>query len=265
MRERAVLSLRIAGAATRVAVSDLRAVYSPLSWGVGWLGRVLSQVLFFATIGLLLQDPDVLLRLAIGQAVFLCWAESMLSVQSTTWERDTGSFPLLVAAPGALWPVLLGRSVQWMLSAIAASSIALFGLCTVLGVRWTADGLLLALLGLLATAVGGYAVGLAVGAWVLRARAWRNVVPNVLNAVLVMVAGVTVPTTFWPEPVQWAVQAFPLAPTLALVRGAASGGADPWQLASALALTGGWLVAACCSLAWFVRAARRDGSLAHDA
>jgi len=264
MRESVLSPLRIAGAATRVAMSDLRAVHSPLSWGVGWLGRVLAQVLFFAMVGLLLQDPYVMLRLAIGQAVLMCWAESMLSVQSTTWERDTGSFPLLVAAPGALWPVLLGRSVQWMLSAIASSSIALFVLCTALGVRWTPEGAALALLGLITTALGGYAVGLAVGAWVLRARAWRNVVPNVLNGVLVMAAGVTVPTTFWAEPLQWAVQAFPLTPALAFVRGAASADADGGQLAAALVLTGCWLVAACCSLGWFVRASRRDGTLAFD-
>jgi ABC-2 type transport system permease protein len=265
MREAAASTLRIAGAATRVAMSDLRAVYSPLSWGVGWVGRVLAQVLFFAIVGVLVQDPDMLLRLAIGQAVLLCWAESTLSVQSTTWERDTGSFPLLVAAPGALWPVLLGRSVQWMLSAVASSSIALFLLCTALGVRWTPEGVVLALLGLVATALGGYAVGLAVGAWVLRARAWRNVVPNVLNGVLVMAAGVTVPTTFWPEPMQWAVQVFPLTPALAFVRGAASGTADGAHLAAALLLVCCWLVVACCSLSWFVRASRRDGSLAfHD-
>lgn len=264
MREAAPSPLRIAAAATRVAMSDLRAIHSPLSWCVGWVGRVLSQVLFFAMIGLLLQDPEVMLRLAIGQAVLLCWAESMLSVQSTTWERDTGSFPLLVAAPGALWPVLLGRSVQWMLSAIASSSIALFGLCTALGVRWTPDGAVLALLGLAAAAVGGYAVGLAVGAWVLRARALRNVVPNVLNGVLVMAAGVTVPTTFWPEPLQWAVQAFPLTPALAFVRGAATGTPDGANLAAALALGGCWLVVACVSLSWFARASRRDGSLALD-
>ncbi|MGC5076009.1 ABC transporter permease [Agrococcus sp. DT81.2] len=245
-------------------MSDLRAVYSPLSWGVGWLGRVLSQVLFFAMVGLLVQDPDVVLRLAIGQAVFMCWAESMLSVQSTTWERDMGSFPLLVAAPGALWPVLLGRSVQWMLSAVASSSIALFGLCSALGVRWTPEDVALGLLGLVATALGGYAVGLAVGAWVLRARAWRNVVPNVLNGVLVMAAGVTVPTAFWAEPLQWAVQVFPLTPALASVRGAATGSADGGQLAMALLLACGWLVVAGCSLAWFVRASRRDGSLGFD-
>ncbi|MCR8671351.1 ABC transporter permease [Agrococcus sp. HG114] len=264
MREALVSPLRIAGAATRIAVGDLRAVYSPLSWGVGWLGRVLSQVLFFAIIGLLLQDPDLLLRLALGQAVLLCWLESMLSVQSTGWERSTGSFPLLVAAPGALWPVLVGRSVQWMGSALATSSIALFALCTALGVRWTAAGVLLALLGLVATALGGYAVGLAVGAAVLHARRWRNVVPNVLNAALVATAGVTVPTEFWPPAVQWAVQALPLPHALAFVRGAAAGSADPAQLCAALALAAGWLVVACCSLGWFVHAGRRDGSIAFD-
>ena len=44
MRETVLSPLRIAGAATRVAMSDLRAVHSPLSWTVGWLGRVLAQV-----------------------------------------------------------------------------------------------------------------------------------------------------------------------------------------------------------------------------
>lgn len=264
MREPTVSPLRIAGAATLVAVGDLRAVYSPLSWGVGWLGRVLTQVLFFAVIGLLLQDPEAMLRLGVGQAVLLCWTEAMLSVHSTAWERGSGSFPLLIAAPGPLWAVLLGRSVLWMLSALVSSSIALLGLCSALGARWTPEGAALALLGLAVSALGGYAVGLAVGAWVLRARAWRNAVPNVLNGGLAMAGGVTVPSTFWPEPVQWAVQAFPLTPALAFVRGAESGTADAGQLATALVLAVGWLVLACCALTWFVRAARRDGTVSFD-
>lgn len=262
MRDRIASPLRVGSAATLVALGDLRAVYSPLSWGVGWLGRVSSQVVFFAVIGLLLQDPDLLLRLGIGQAVLMCWAESMLSAQSTARERDSGSIPLLVAAPGPVWPVLLGRSVHWMGSAVATSAIALLGLCTALGARWTVEGALLAMLGLCATALGGYAVGLAIGVWLLRARAWHNVVPNVLNGMLIIAAGVTVPVASWPEPVQWAAQPFPLTAALAFIRGAASGAADPVQLLAALALAIAWLVLACCSLGWLVRAARRDGSLA---
>ena len=42
-----------------------------------------------------------------------------MSIASTTWERNAGTLPLLIAAPGPLWPVFVGRSVQWLPSGTA--------------------------------------------------------------------------------------------------------------------------------------------------
>ncbi|MGW0522978.1 hypothetical protein [Crossiella sp. NPDC003009] len=47
-------------------MADLRATYTWTSWTVGWLGRMLAQVTFFASVGLLLGSPEQTRFLVIG-------------------------------------------------------------------------------------------------------------------------------------------------------------------------------------------------------
>src|SRR6185312_4234351 len=98
----------------RNAWADLRVVYTPVSWTFGWLGRIVMQVVFFALVGVLLDSPEQQRFLFIGNAVMVTAHEVMMCVASTTWERTTGTLPLLVAAPSRLWPVFVGRSLQWL-------------------------------------------------------------------------------------------------------------------------------------------------------
>src|SRR5690625_3251743 len=128
---------RIIAAATRTAWADLRTIYTPLTWTVGWLGRIVMQVAFFGLIGLLLDDPAAVVYLFLGQAVMVCVVEVFMSVPSTTWERACGTLSLLVSTPGPVWPVFVGRSVQWLPSGIATASVAMFAVGPFFGLRWT--------------------------------------------------------------------------------------------------------------------------------
>lgn len=116
----------IIAASSRVAWADLRTIYTPLTWTVGWLGRIVMQVVFYALIGTLLGDHRTFVFLFVGQAVMACVMEVFMSIASTTWERGAGTLPLLTAAPGSLWPVFVGRSLQWLPSGAATACVALF-------------------------------------------------------------------------------------------------------------------------------------------
>jgi ABC-2 type transport system permease protein len=252
------------GAASRVAWADLRTIYTPVTWTVGWLGRIVMQVVFFALIGLLLDDPDAVLYLFVGQAVMACVVEVFMSVASTTWERWTGTLPLLVSAPGPLWPVFVGRSLQWLPSGVATASVALFVVGPWFGVSWTVPAALAAAGCLVLTGAGMYAVALTLAALVLRGPRWRNVCSNVAHTTVMLLCGVTVPTVIWPGWVQAVGQALPLTHGLGAVRDLQAGQADLAVLTQvgATVLTGvGWLSLAAAALTVFGEAGRRDGSI----
>nr|WP_297423124.1 ABC transporter permease [uncultured Actinotalea sp.] len=258
-------TLRTAAAAARVARADFRALYTPVTWTVGWLGRVVTQVLFFALVGVLLEDRDALLFLFVGQAVMACAAEAFFAVQSTTWERRAGTLPLLVAAPGPLWPVFLGRSVQWVPSGVATSAMVLLAVGPLLGLSWTPTTALAALGCVVVVSLGSYASALALAALVLRAPGWRNVVANLAHTSLMLVAGVVVPVGYWPGPVQVLAQAFPLTHGLAAVRGVlepqVGWGAVGGSVLAAAAATLAWFVVAVGAFTAFGGVGRRDGSI----
>src|SRR5262245_28353298 len=92
-------AVHIVRASVANAIADLRVIYTWRSWLFAWVGRMLAQVTFYAFIGKLIDSSAQTRFLVIGNAVMVCAIESMLVVASTAWERDTGTWPLLTAAP----------------------------------------------------------------------------------------------------------------------------------------------------------------------
>ncbi|WP_051479279.1 ABC transporter permease [Arthrobacter sp. H5] len=267
MRER-YATLNVIRHAAYIAAADFRTVYTPLTWGVGWLGRVIMQVLFFAVIGLLLQDPDAVLYLFVGQAIMMTATETLLSIQSTQWERGTGTLGLLTAAPARLWPVFLGRSLQWMPSGVATASIVLFAIGPFLEVAWSLPAAAAVVVCLICCALGTYGLALFVAALVLRLPEWRNVVANIVQMAHTLFCGVVVPVAFWPTGVQGAAQALPLTHGLAAVRLIEDRQEVPvevWGLLSlCIALGAGWLMLAVWAFERFGEHGRRTGTIDFD-
>lgn len=259
-----VTAARVVRASARVALADLRTIYTPVTWTVGWLGRIIMQVIFFALIGRLLGSHDALVFLFVGQCVMATVLECCMAVQSTTWERRTGTLALLMAKPAPLWPVFVGRSLQWLPSGVATGSIVLLGIGPVFGVRFGWEAASLAVLAIAVSAVTMYPVALTVAAIVLRVPRWRNVASNVTVMSLTLLCGVTVPVTIWPESVQIAIRGLPLTHTLAAVRDLQASGVSPpiaRPLIAALVLGVAWYAVACCAFTVFGAAGRRDGSI----
>ena len=259
--------LRVMRHSAAKAWADMWAMYSPLGWCLGWMSRVLMQVIFFAIIGLLLEDPDQVRYLFIGAAVMVTAVEVLISVASTTWERRQGTLPLLVAAPTRLWPVFVARSVQWIPSGVLTASVALFGLGPFFGVTFTPLRALATFACLVVAASTTYLFAMVLGALVLSAMSLRNVVSNVAQAVLMLACGVVVPVGFWPGWVQGVAQTLPLTHALAAVRALADPpGEFPAAevgrgLLLAMVAGAGWLVVAALVLERLAASGRRTGSI----
>ncbi|MBA3417869.1 MAG: ABC transporter permease [Geodermatophilaceae bacterium] len=255
---------RIVGYSAANALADFRATYSVKTWTFGWLGRVVSQVIFFALIGRLLDSPEAAAYLLVGNAVMIAALEAMMVVASTTWERRAGTLPLLIAAPSPLAPVFVGRSLQWLPSGVATALIALFVAGPLFGVTWSlGEGLVVALL-VVVVAVTTYCFGLFLAALVLRAMEWRNIISNVAYLTMMAICGVMVPVSFWPSWVQGVAQALPLTHGLRAVRRvAADGVGSPIVLDCLLAIgiAALWLALAAGALRWLAEQGRRDGSI----
>jgi ABC-2 type transport system permease protein len=261
--------LRVLRYSAANALADLTLIYTPLTWTLGWLGRVVLQVVFFALVGVLLDSPEDLRFLFVGNAVMATAMEAMMCVASTTWERRAGTLPLLVAAPSRLWPVFVGRSLQWLPSGVATASVALFAVGPAFGLQWTIGSAVGAFGCLIVVAVTTYCVGLAVAAVVLAAMDLRNIAGNVSYIAMMLLCGVMVPVPFWPGWVQALAQGLPLTRALAAIRtlagpaqvGPALAGTVVRDCLLALAVGTGWLVLAAVLLERLAQSGRRTGSI----
>lgn len=264
MRSAGVKPMRIIRASARVALADFQTVYTPFTWSVGWLGRIIMQVVFFALIGLLLGSEEAILYLFIGQAVMVCVVECFMAVPSTTWERKAGTLALLIAAPGQLWPVFVGRSLQWLPSGMATSAIVMFAIGPFFGVFWSLASAFVTVSVLFLVAASMYAVALCIAAVVLRGPRWRNVASNLSHGIVMLLCGVTVPATIWPAWLQGVGQLLPLTHGLGAIRDLQTGAgiAEVWPAIGLTVLTGvGWFVLAVMAFTLFAEAGRRDGSV----
>lgn len=256
---------RVVLASSRNAWADLAATFTPLTWTLGWLGRIVAQVIFYALIGNLLGSPERVRYLYIGAAVVATAMESLLVISTTTRERHSGTLPLLVASPTRLWPVFLGRSVQWLPSGVATATVALFVIGPWFGVRFTLGTGFAAFGVLLLVAITTYGYGLALAALVLRYMRLRNWATNLSYTVMMLICGVAVPLTFWPAWVQWAAQIFPLTHTLEAIRLLENGTSDAgvllphlgMSLLSALV----WYAIGAILLERLAATGRRDGTI----
>ncbi|MFX0537377.1 ABC transporter permease [Ornithinimicrobium sp. Y1847] len=256
--------LRIIAAAARGAMADLRTIYTPFTWTVGWLGRIIMQVIFFALIGTLLGSREAVIYLFIGQAVMATVTEVFMAIPSTTWERRAGTLALLTAAPAPLWPVFVGRSLQWLPSGVATGSIVLLAVGPFFGLRWSVGAALLVVPLLAVAAITMYAVSLTLAAVVLRGPRWRNVVSNVAILVTMLLSGATVPVDLWPGWLQAVGQILPVTHVLEAIRFVEAEGASLAVLplgGLALMLGLAWYVFAALAFTHFSEAGRRTGTI----
>ncbi|MDT0266090.1 ABC transporter permease [Streptomyces sp. DSM 44915] len=247
---------------TVVAAADLRAFYTWRTWLGGWLVRVLCQVVFYSLLASLVGDEEYITYVILGAALMIGVTEAMLTSASTTWDRYLGTPPLLAAAPSRPGFYFVGRSVQWPVSGVASTSIALFTLSPFFGVSWSLWQIPVGLLLVAVTTFATYGMALVVGAVALTVPGARNVLSSVTVMAITAFCGVLTPVDFWPAAVRVIAQAVPVTHGLEALRQLEGGGAAVAGSAGLAALTGlCWTALALLAFHVLFARARRGSAL----
>lgn len=256
--------MAILGQSMKAGSRDFALMYTPATWTFGWMTRVLAQVAFYSMMGALLGDSERTRYLLIGAVVYIAVVETMVTTASTTWERVSGTLPLLIAAPAGLVLVFSGRSWFWAVTGTLSSSLSLLIMAPIFGVSLSVGQALVAIPLIFLVAVTTYGIALACGSLAVRFHAWRNVISNIVHLTMLGLGGFLVPVVFWPAPLQWLAQIFPATHGLAAVRTVLDAG-PAWTVAghAMLAVLAGiaWAGVAMWSFWWLAASGRRTGAI----
>ena len=266
MNELAVAARALRHAA-RVAWQDFHAQWTWGAWFGAYVPRLFFQVVYFAIVGELLHSPGRTVFLAVGNSLVVGPMITMLAVQATVYERWAGTVPLLVAAPTSPLLVFAGRSVEWLVQGAGTSLLVFAVMLPVFHVPAPLPASLWLVPLVLLTCTSTYAFAIFLGGLVLRAPGARNLVSTTASMVVMTLAGVNVPVTFFPAPVAAAAQLLPVTHGLSAIRGLLSAAPAPEVALQAVteALVGsGWLMVALLTFQRLLDGSRSTGSLDLD-
>lgn len=256
-----LLILFLAG---RTGAADFRHRYTWRSWVTGWLVRGVLEVLFFASIGVMLRDPQIALYLVIGRSLLIGATETTLTIQTVSWERQDGTMPFLLMGSTPAWAAFVGRSLQWLPSATATPLLLLFILGPLLGLQYDLATAAVTAVAVPLSAFASFGFSMAIAAVVVAWPEARNLVANVAIATVALLCGAFVPVSTWPEPVQLIAQTVPLTHIIETVTSAVLQNdlaESMWRLSLAAALGIGWFVGGIVMLERFVERGRRASSV----
>lgn len=243
-------------------LAELRNAYTVKSWLLGWMSRLAAQVTFFALVGHALGSPELTRYLAVGNAVVLACLESTIVVLSVNDERAHGTFGLLAASPTGHVPVLMTRGLQWAVTGMVSSTVALITVPLIVGVPIPSGSLVAALPLMWLISLTSYCYGCALCGLVLRHPQLDWLILNVGYLVVMTLCGVNVPVSFWPDWISWLPQILPVTHGLLAVRTVLDGGSGvATQVALEVLVGAGWLLVGVISLRRFVDRGRRDGTI----
>ncbi|WP_189112651.1 ABC transporter permease [Pilimelia terevasa] len=262
MSWRGSATLCAAGYGVLTGWRDYRAMFTWQSWLFGWLARLLCQVLFFSSLGVLLGSESARAYLAVGHAAALAALGAFGVVSSTVGERRSGTLAFLLVSDSNVYVALAARGAYWLVDGVVTAAIALALVPLAVGVPVSGAYagpilLLLATMGLAA-----YQLGLALATLSLRWPEARTYLSAGATIALLLFAGVNRPVADSGLPAAVA-HVLPVTHGLSALRGVLSGDGLHW---------GGLLAEACVALGWgavaylslnrSLRHAARRGSLA---
>jgi ABC-2 type transport system permease protein len=256
--------LTVARASVVVGVQDVLVEYTWFTWTMGWLTRVILQVVFFALLGRYVGGAEQTWFLLLGGASSVAALEALTVVLYTAFDRWGGVLPLLVAAPGNYFVVLVFRNLNCIVTGTVTSSVALLSCPLLVGFRLDYPKALLAVPILTLGAITTYLFGCFLSGIIIKVMNGRWLLLNVNYMAMVMLCGFTVRGDYWPEPLRWLAQVLPFTHALQALRGllgdaTAAFVVNHCALEAALAVL--WFVVGRFVFAVAIERARRDGSI----
>jgi len=247
-----------------VGAADFRDFWSLKSWLFGWMLRILTNAFAWVLLGRVLGSHDRQSFLLVGNAVAVGATSALWASNACTWARYDGTHPLLVIAPSGLAAATLGRTSIWPVNGIATSIATFLVLTLAFGYRLTVHAALAAFPLVVLVCASTFGFALFMGAVVGRWTRLRNLALDVSGTLLMAFCGVAVPSSFWPAPMNAAVQFLPLTHGLLAIRGVLNdaGVGVVLRQASLEAVVGAsWLVLALALMQRMAERGRADGSI----
>lgn len=256
--------IRVFRSGLGVGWADLKLFWTPQSWLVGWLLRTACNVLMWVLLGRLIGSEQTAHFLLIGNALLTGAAAACWTIPVSTWDRWDGVYPLLVVSPSSLLPAAAGRAFIWPLNGIATSWLVYLILGLGVGLHFPARALLLVPWLVVLVCLSTFGYSLFVSAFVARNPRSRIIINFGTANLLMALTGVSVPISFWPEPVQLLAQVLPVTHGLRAVRACfedaplhAIGGFALRELTVGTV----WLLLSSLVLDRMANAGRRDGTV----
>ncbi|MES2939366.1 MAG: ABC transporter permease [Pseudomonadota bacterium] len=254
-------------AALRIGASEFGFFWTWRSWLFGWMLRLFCASMMWCLLGRLIASPEAVRYLLLGHGLATGAAAALWAVPAVCWDRQDGTYSLILASPADYFVVIVGRTAVWAANAAVAS--LLFLLLLPFAFPEAADFQLGAgaLLAIGTSVLATYAFGLCLGVLTIRFMEFRNSIAGLASILIFSVCGPNVPVEFWPQPVRALASVLPVTHALAALRHSDAGvpPAALWPLyARELLVAAGWLAAA-WAVAWVMgNAARRNGSGMQD-
>jgi ABC-2 type transport system permease protein len=250
--------------AARIGFVDFFTIYTWKSWLFGWFLRLICQVAFFTSFGLLLGSHARERYIATGNVVVIACIEALAVVILTVAERSSGTLALQVAAPVNTVASYISRSVCCPAMGIFSSTLAFLIISAWLGLTLPFPRSIFVPVLIAVVAFSAYSFGLALGSIVMRLPSLQWLAVNISYLTLMTFCGVNVPVFYWPPPIRSVTQFLPLTHGLEAIRGLLAGAPAHavWKGALLEALVGsGWLLLGAFSLTYAIRSSRRRGTI----
>jgi ABC-2 type transport system permease protein len=172
------------------SLEDYRRMFTWHSWALGWLSRLLAQVLFFALLGRIVGTAADEQYIAIGNALVLAPLGTLGVVSSATLERRLGTLQLLLLAPANPLVVIVSRGLYWLFDGLLTSLVTLTLVSTVLGLDVHWGNWPLIVVGQLVIASCAYAMAVAMAGLSIRWPEARTFVTSIMTILLLSSTGV---------------------------------------------------------------------------
>ncbi len=249
----------------RVGREDFRAFFASWKvWFLAWGIRSISSAAMIALLGRVLGSVEQVHYLLIGNAVIVGAHSAAWAIQSSTWDRFDGTYPMLVVSPAGLRPSLMGRAGIWVFGGFITSLTTFVALALLFRMPLSFPGAFLAPLFFGVICVSTYAFALAVGSFVIRVARARNIIHSFVLTTVAAFTGANVPIAFWPAWVEAVALVLPVTHGLSALRALLTGG-PPRIIALGLALeivvAAAWFVCSWLTMNAMANAGRADGSI----
>jgi ABC-2 type transport system permease protein len=234
-------------------------------WTIAHAVRVATTAAMWILLGRLLGSDEVVQFLLVGQIAiagpqFTSWA-----IYAFTWDRMfRGTYPMLIASPSSLVPIMLGGTLIWMLNGIATALVTLLALSPIFDLSMDPARAAGAIVILTLLCISTYGFCFCLGSLVNWAPRFRLVIQGLVFTIISAICGVVVPTSFWPEWVQALASVLPVTHGLEALRVFLAGGAIAevtWGIALEAVVGSCWFLLGVVTLDRTVAVARRTGAV----